>query len=480
MKKMMNILLIMTDQHRGDCLSIEDHPEHPVMTPNMDSIGGQGVRFSKAYTPCPTCIAARRSILSGQFPSTHGMVGYKEGVEWDAPPTLPQVLKEAGYHTCIVGRDMHQYPQRKRYGYDHMVIGADYAEWVSPKVPDIYISKNGRGAREGILHTSGVMHNDWTARPWHLDETLHLTNWTVNEAIKFLDKRDPTCPFFLTVSFIAPHPPLVPPAFYMERYLRSEIPEPFIGDWEEMPCNRGKGYDVSSRNVMLEGEALKSCKAGYYGSINHVDDQIRRLLNPITGIDYSDTIVIYTSDHGEMLGDHYMWHKIVPYESSARIPLMMRIPESIGIDKGQVISNNACLTDIMPTVLDIVGIDIPDTVEGESLLPLMKGQEISWREYIHIEHSPVHHCLTDGKEKYIWFTQDGREQFFDLENDPRELHDLITDEKLSGRIDDWRHLMIKELKERPEGFTNGKKLVPGCDYPPVMQKIPLKQVRSGF
>jgi len=100
----------------------------------------------------------------------------------------------------------------------------------------------------------------------------------------------------------------------------------------------------------------------------------------------------------------------------------------------------------------------------------MRGQEISWREYIHIEHSPVHHCLTDGKEKYIWFTQDGREQFFDLENDPHELHDMVSSKKTSGRIDYWRNLLINELKERPEKFSNGEKLIAGCEYPPVMEK----------
>ena len=135
--KLPNILLIMTDQHRGDCLSIEDHPT--VMTPNMDSIGGQGIRFSKAYTSCPLCMPARRSLLSGQYPSTHGLCGNKAGTEWDsAPITLPLALKENGYHTYIVGRDMHQYPERRRFGYDHMVT-KQYDKWLTSKVPDIYL-----------------------------------------------------------------------------------------------------------------------------------------------------------------------------------------------------------------------------------------------------------------------------------------------------------------------------------------------------
>ena len=108
-----NILLFITEQQRGDCLSIEDHPV--LMTPNMDAIGGAGVRFARAYSNCPTCIAARRTILSGQFPPTHGMVGYQDGVAWDIEQTLPAVLTEAGYETAWVGRNMHQHPHDKRF-----------------------------------------------------------------------------------------------------------------------------------------------------------------------------------------------------------------------------------------------------------------------------------------------------------------------------------------------------------------------------
>jgi arylsulfatase A-like enzyme len=461
MRDKLNVLLIITDQQRGDCLGIEGHPV--LMTPNMDSIAGQGVRFSKAYTPCPTCIAARRSILSGQNPSTHKMVGYSEGVEWDPPMTLPQALKNNGYHTYFAGRDMHQFPKRKRFGYDHMVISEDYINWASQRAPDTFLRKN-----NDIVHSSGILHNDWTARPWHLSEELHQTNWAVNEALKFLDNHDPSCPFFLTVSFNAPHPPLVPPAFYMERYLRMDLPEPVLGDWAVPPDNGGKGQDVSSSEVDLKKEALLSCRAGYYGLINHVDDQIRRLLNPITGIDQSNTIVIFTSDHGEMLGDHYLFRKSVPYEASVRIPLLIQVPDSLGFKKGQVIDNNACLTDIMPTVLELLGIDIPDTVEGKSLVPLIRGEVSSWRSYVHIEHSPIHHTLTNGKEKYIWFTKDGREQFFDLEKDPNEMRDLSKDKNEVKRISWLRTMMIKELESRPEGFSDGKRLIPGREYPPVI------------
>lgn len=459
-----SFLLIMTDQQRGDALGIEGHPV--LLTPNMDSIAGAGVRFSRCYTTCPSCIAARRSLLTGQFPSTHGMVGYRDNVPWmNVPPTLPGALKAAGYQTYIVGRDMHQHPRRQRNGFDHMVIhgwDSDYCEWLATHEPP------GSGGHLG----TGVMHNDWTARPWHMAEGLHQTNWTVNQALEFLRKRDPSCPFFLVVSFLAPHPPLVPPAFYMERYLRQDLPEPVIGDWAEPPPHDGAGSDPSPSRVHLRGEALRSCRAAYFGLINHIDDQIRRLLNPIDGIDRmtgGNTVVLFTADHGEMLGDHYLWRKSVPYEPSARVPLMIRAPERFGLQRRAVVDLPVCLEDIMPTVLEMAGVEVPDTVEGRSLVPLLRGERPRWRECLHIEHAPLHHSLTDGREKFIWFVQDGREQFFDLANDPHEMHNLAEAPAAAERVARWRRRLVETLKGRPEGFSDGNRLIPGRPYPPVLE-----------
>lgn len=458
-----NIILFVTEQHRGDCLGIEGHPV--LMTPNMDAIAGAGVRFTRAYTPCPTCIAARRSILSGQFPSTHGMKGYKEGVPWEIEDTLPAVLARAGYETAWIGRGMHQHPPEKRFGFDHVVCGGskagtDYFKFFQKRRPDDW---------EGIFGT-GVMHNDWTARPWHLEEDLHPTNWTVHEAMRFLRDRDESRPFFLVVSFQAAHPPLLPPAFYLERYIRTGVPEPVVGDWAKPPPNHGRGLDIGGQSVELKGEALLCARAGYYGLINHLDDQIRRILNPVQGVDRMtghNTAVMLTSDHGEMLGDHYRWHKVVPYEPAARVPMLLRAPARFGIKPGTVLDAPVCLADVMPTILDLAGAPIPPGVEGLSLLPLLRGEAGPWREYIHIEHSPLHHTLTDGREKYIWFVADGREQFFSLADDPSEIRDLAGRSEAAERVSHWRGLMVRELAGRPEGFSDGARLIPGRPYPPT-------------
>ena len=449
-----NFLVIMTDQQRGDSLGCAGHPA--LLTPNMDSIAGAGTRFSRAYSTCPVCIPARRSFLSGQFPATCGLVGMRD-LEWNPPATLPGELAKAGYQTFLVGRTMHQHPPRKRFGFDHMVIqsgieGADYEAFFTRNAPP------GAGGPRG----AGITHNDWTARPWHLDEPLHYTNWTATQAEEFLRTRDPSCPYFLVVSFLAPHPPLVPPAFYFDRYLRADLPTPAIGDWAVPP---EKNLPVNSARVNLTGEALRSCQAGYFGLINHVDDQIRRILNPVEGLVDSNTVILFTSDHGEMLGDHYLYRKSLPYEGSARIPFLIQGP---GLPANQVLDQPVCLEDIMPTVLDLAGVPIPASVEGRSVVPLLTGQSTAWRPYLHGEHAGTAHFLTDGIEKYIWFAADGREQFFNLKDDPKECVDLTRNGRSAARVADWRQRLIEQLQGRPEGFTDGKKLIAGRRYEAVV------------
>ncbi len=470
-----NILLIMTDQQRGDCLGIDGHP--CLMTPTLDALAAGGARFSHAYSTCPSCIPARRSLLSGQFPATHGMVGYEENVPWHPDHTLPGELRAAGYHTALVGRPMHQHPSRKRFGYDHMVHVDDHAHHLPHHaLPHMPAAPDGHG----------LSANGWTARPWHLDETEHPTYRTADEALRFLDTwRDPAAPFFLTVSFIAPHPPLCPPGFYMDRYLRLDTPAAEIGDWAQPPTQGERGFAVDSDRVHLTGEALKSTRAAYYGLINHVDDQICRILqgltaaiDPLTGCRAIDnTIIAFTSDHGEMLGDHYLFRKTYPYEASSRVPLIFRLPQGMcteATNSGRVIHEAACLEDIMPTLLDLSGTPIPDGVDGRSLAPLLRDENPNWREYLHGEHATCYgthqanHYLTDGREKYIWYTQSGLEQLFDLDADPNECHDLIASPAHANNVARWRERMIAELSGRPEGFTDGETLIAGRAYPSLL------------
>lgn len=224
---------------------------------------------------------------------------------------------------------------------------------------------------------------------------------------------------------------------------------------------------MSSGRVNLRGEALRSCRAGYYGLINHIDDQIRRLvyhLNGLPGSELENTLIFFVSDHGEMLGDHYRFGKRMPYEASARVPFIVRLPTAMkGVLRNATSDAPVCLEDVMPTCLEAAGLDIPEWVDGRSLMPFLRGEkEGSWREFLHIENGggqESFHALTDGKEKFIWFSASGREQFFNIEEDPDECFDrIITDAK---RASIWRERMIDQLKSRPEGFVCKGRLTAG-------------------
>lgn len=469
-----NFLIVMPDQQRGDCLSIEGHPA--LLTPNMDHLGWRGTRFSRAYSTCPSCIPARRAFMSGQYPATNGMVGYREGVAWNPLTTLPGELEKAGYQTAIVGRTMHLSPPGKGFGFQTMTLQEGRGGQVDAYRQTLR-SRNPHGEdwdfpHFGMLKGHGITANGWTARPWHLDEALHPTTWTVTEAIKYLRQRDTTRPFFLVVSFIAPHPPLVPPAFYMDRYLRMDLPSPAIGDWAVPPPNGGLGLPVDSFRVDLKGEALRSAQAGYFGLINHLDDQLCRLQMELASMgDVGDTVTMFTSDHGEMLGDHHLFRKCFPFEGSARIPLMINGPQSMGFKPEQVCDRPVCLEDIMPTVLELAGCPEPSSVDGRSLVPWLRGEgDSGWREYLHGEHATCYHkeqanhYLTDGREKYVWMTELGTELLFDLRHDPKELRNLAALPAHAQRTAMWRGRLIEELRGRPEGFTDGVNLLSGRPY----------------
>ena len=376
-----NIILIMPDQMRGDCLSCDDHPA--VLTPNVDQLAAQGTRFSRGYSTIPSCIPARRCLLTGQFPATSGVVGFGGG-PIDVP-TLPGMLRDHGYQTHMVGRYMHQTPASCRYGFDSQTLGSSHV------VGDLFdqFVRHETDHVDGFF-SHGLSFNGWTARAWHMDEAMHPTNWVVNESLRFLQHRDETCPFFLTMSFYAPHPPLCPPQFFMDRYLRMNLPEPAIGDWED-PVPPGNTRIVDAARVNLTGEQLRNCQAGYFGLIEHIDNQINRLLSfrGPGGYNSRNTIIIFSSDHGEMLGDHYLFRKCEPFEGSARVPFVIAGGGDLGFRSGQVVDSPVCLEDLMPTCLDLAGVDVPDTVDGESLVPVLRGEtDAPRRAYLHGEHAP--------------------------------------------------------------------------------------------
>lgn len=474
-----NILLITCDQLRGDCLGVEGHPV--VETPNLDSLATGGVRFSRAYSAVSSCIAARAGIFTGLTPRSHGRVGYEDCVPWTYDVTLPGELAKAGYQTQGVGK-MHVYPCRSLMGFHNVVLhdGFLHAERDRRKrieLTDDYLPwlRERAGADVDYIDT-GLECNSWVARPWHLDENLHPTNWVVTKSAEFLNRRDPRKPFFLWMSFVRPHAPLDPPQAYWDMYRGAEIPPRIVGDWAKT-FPEDAVVDASDSEGHLDDRAYERARRAYYALVTHIDHQIGRFLQCLVEHNVAkNTVILFTSDHGDLLGDHNLLRKALPYEGSTRVPLVMYAPPGLdmGLERGGVVDRPVELRDIMPTCIDVAGAEIPESVEGASLLPLGRGRDLKWREYVHGEHARQGgsaHYLTDGAEKYLWFSDTGAERLFDLGADPNELHDLSGDAAHNVRLEHWRSALTRELAGREEGFSDAGKLIPGRGVNPVLSHI---------
>lgn len=468
-----NVVLMMVDQMRGDCLGVNGNEF--IETPNLDMMATQGYNFENAYTAVPSCIAARAAVLTGMSQKSHGRVGYEDGVEWNYENTIASEFSKAGYHTQCIGK-MHVYPERNLCGFHNIMLHDGYLHFARNKEGkaatqieqcDDYLKwfreKNGHTVD---LIDIGLDCNSWVARPWGYEENLHPTNWVVNESIDFLRRRDPGKPFFLKMSFVRPHSPLDPPKFYFDMYKDEKLPEPLMGDWAITIDKDNRGKDINCIKGIVNKKALKRAKAAYYGSITHIDHQIGRFLIALSEYgELNNTIFLFVSDHGDMMGDHNWFRKAIPYEGSARVPFLIYDPGNLlKGEKGKVFDEVLELRDIMPTLLDFSDIEIPDSVEGLSLKNLVEGEDTTWREYIHGEHSfgdDSNHYIVTKRDKFLWFSQRGEEQYFDLENDPNELTNLINSKKYKERIDYLRKILIKELEGREEGYSDGTKLSRG-------------------
>jgi len=462
-----DMLLIMPDQMRGDSLSILAHAA--VRTCQMDKLARQGTLFRRAYTTVASCIPARYALLTGLYPQTSGVVGFR-AKPFSTPP-LPELLGRTGYATVLVGRNMHQPPASKSCGYQKRILGSTY---VANDEYDKFLKRSApkTGGIRKLVKDLGVTYNHWQANPWPVADNLHPTEWIVAQSRKVLEQADANQPLFLTTSFYAPHPPLFPPEKYFNAYLKQKLPPPAHGDWVDWKALSPKG-DRNGHRVLLEGEILRAAQAGYFGLIEHLDKQISALIRDFKARSRKagrSWVIVVTSDHGEMLGDHGYFRKCEPYEGSANIPFIICGSPALGFKSGLRIEQPVCLEDIMPTLLALAGTKIPDRVDGVNLVPTLRGQKQLIREWLHFEHAPcysraqAYHALTDGHFKYIWRPANGKEQLFDLVKDPKELHDLSNDSSHRDTLRSWRTRLIQRLADRPEGFSKNGRLIPGRPY----------------
>ena len=489
---MRNIVLICADQWRGDALGAHGNPD--VHTPFIDNLAQSGIDCTQAYAANPTCVPARVSMITGLSAQNHRRIGYQDKVPFDFTETLPAVLARAGYQTQAVGK-LHFYPERNRAGFDAVTLHDGYLHASRDRHRDVrfyddymaWLQEHDHSTSDYI--DSGMECNSFVARPWDKAERLHPTNWVTEQSIEWLYRRDPGSPFFLYVSYHRPHPPYDPPQWAWEIFRDADLREFGQCDWFADFEQWYKMHDPTAHVTDPGDEMKRRAMAGYYASMAHIDAQISRLRQALYEFGVlDDTLLVFTSDHGEMIGQYDLWRKGYPYEGSAKVPLILHGPDLQPRREERIVE----MRDIMPTILDWAGIECPESVEGRSFLrPAMDAgdttgveragtaERSSWRHALHGEHYLFGQSLQWIRwrdYKYIWFSADGREQLFNLADDPTESHNLLLDRNKTMECvrDEGREILVQYLNGRPEGFVQDGHLVAGREAVCVLpQSIPL-------
>lgn len=459
-----NILWICTDQQRWDTISYLGFPG--ARTPYIDNVAKSGVAFRNAYCQSPICTPSRASFLTGMYPIAHqvhrnGNVQFPEHL-----PLLPRMFKSAGYRTGLIGklhlsRAQGIVEKRPDDGYDEFYWsqhpdpdwkeGHDYQEWLRAKGVNPYeLFADQKGAvRRGV------------------PSALHQTTWAGERAISFI-KRNASAPWFLSINVYDPHPPFDPPAEYLKRFDAKDMPAPLFRASDLEHQKRFSGVDQQARkavdprhdeedNDFLERTVdntgpgshdhdqppqqfnARQLRAAYHAMIAQIDDMIGKLLETLrsTG-QLADTLIVFMSDHGEMLGDHGLLYKGCRfYEGLVHVPLIMSCPGRL---IGGVVSNALVeLVDLPPTILEFAGIPIPSVMQGRSLLPPLEGRAEPDRhkpyvlsEYfdaLQFESSVGSRAsmFFDGRYKLCVYHDAGIGELFDHQSDPNEFEDLWHD-----------------------------------------------------
>lgn len=459
-----HIILIMSDQHRGDALGCMGNTS--VISPNIDQLSREGTLFCNGYSSTPSSTPARAALLTGMSPWQHGMLGYGR-VATHYKYEIPAMLRQQNYYTFGIGK-MHWFPQKALHGFHGTLIDesgraetdyfvSDYRLWLQVQMPGINPDLTGIGWNE---HRAGV---------YKLPENMHPTAWTGKMACELIQNYNDEKPLFLKVSFARPHSPYDPPQRLLDEYVGKEVPAPFIGDWCGQyatlldPAQSKKDAPFAN----FGDEYAKNSRRYYYANVTFIDEEIGKIIQTLKdrGM-YGNALICYVSDHGDMLGDHYHWRKTYPYEGSVHIPYIVKWPDSFGFRKGMKINEPVELRDLLPTFLDMLRQEIPDEIDGLSLLALVdENRSHKWRDYIDLEHSTCYVkenywcALTDGKIKYIWNFYTGEEELFDLSKDPGELRNLVSEKHYRSRLYQLREEMVKHLSKRGEEFVKDGKLV---------------------
>lgn len=451
-----NVLLLMSDQHRPHALGIDGNPV--ARTPNLDALARSAVRFDSAYCSNPVCVPSRASLLTGLYTHHHG--AYNNSVPWPFEhKTIAHYLDRAGYMTALIGK-MH-FVDAQTHGFGYKLDFNDWWQYLGPKTK-LYANELGHPNSGSGLPEIDDLWRDF-GDPWKgqrelddrlgavsmgrvskLDERDHFESFIARESIRFLTNHGKQQPFFLVTSFLKPHDPFMPAARFASMFRAEDMKLPDTWGKVDLTKVPQEIRNAIRRNAptpeLADPEKAKRHIAFYYASLAQMDDCLGRVLNALRELDLEkDTIVLYTSDHGEMLGEHGLWQKFVFYEPSVGVPLIVRSPGVIR--EGARSKTPVSLVQVVPTLLELCGLPAVSGLDAPSFTadlrePSRTRDTTVYAEY-NLRNPRAKYMIRRGDFKYNYYVNDIAE-LYNLREDPKEMRNLALEPASARKVEQMK------------------------------------------
>ena len=439
----MNILFILTDQFRFDCLSALDHPV--VRTPNLDALAADSTHFTNAWCATMACGPARASLFTGLYADSHGMNDNQTVLVPRDRRVFPEYLAAAGYDTALVGK-LHLKPMARDFGFRHLLRhDAPYTSYSEEEARDsAYLRYLGETAfrhdpEEAVRRfTADEDSQDTDEQRFmlgsgFLEAEHHEVSWAVRESIEYLKRGRPAGrPFFLNCSFFGPHQPYLCPSPWDELYPPDSIalPDDFHYPVDDKPLFRNSaqtGWIQRRRDWGWGEDTYRRLLSAYYGYVSMIDDGVGKLMAALReeGL-YDSTLVVFSADHGEFGGQFKAFYKGLPYEASCHIPLIVRDPRSA--TPGQICDRNTSSIDLFASFLSAAGIDVPEDTESRDLTGLTAGNESGWDNRVRWKKGSQSFLVRDNSKLMRGQVRgDAVYELYDLAADPLEARNLADE-----------------------------------------------------
>jgi len=469
-----NIIFITTD-----CQSWEDIPSitPALKMPALEKLTNESVVFTNHYSVAPISVPARYSIISGRYPHYHKMMD--DGGNWlpENTPLLMEKLSESGYKTVGIGK-MNFRPWERKAGFDFRIIADGQGNSSSDTLKHddyyFYLKKAGLTRWDYLKHLNNE--GIFGIYQWPLNDTLDIDYFVGNETTKILkgDKLTTNSPWFLWVSFNGPHYPWDSPSQFIEKYKNSFMPEARCTEDElnNKPYKQFLTRYSFSRNIAnmideypkRQHEIVREIRTGHFANLSQIDEQIGNILIALKSRkDFDNTIIVFTSINGALLGDHNNFQAGNFYERSSHVPFIVNCP---GHFKKRNVTGFSSHVDIFPTFMELAGCQLPDSLEGKSMLPILKGEQNGEKHsFIEILNN---YAVVTSDYKLGLYTPYIEGELYDRKVDPNELNNVYNNIKYKKVVDSLTNLLIGFNPAIIEIMKNR------IDFPPLVSAVELK------